>query len=63
MKKTLFFAAFLCSFSAFAQNAEEIINKHLAATGADKWAAIKTIKMEVNIAAEAAAGMKVYSGP
>ncbi len=61
MKKTLFFAAFLCLSTAFAQaqNAEEIVAKHLAATGADKWANIKTIKMEANISAEAAAGMNI----
>ncbi|MEO6038680.1 MAG: hypothetical protein ABIQ93_09725 [Saprospiraceae bacterium] len=61
MKKTFFFAAFLFVFSAFAQaqNAEEIVAKHLAATGADKWAKIKTIKMEAKVSAEAAAGMNI----
>lgn len=61
MKKTLFFAAFLLVFSAFAQaqNAEEIVAKHLAATGGDKWAKIKTIKMEAKISAEGAAGMNI----
>ncbi|MFN0036531.1 MAG: hypothetical protein ACKVUS_15810 [Saprospiraceae bacterium] len=61
MKKTFFFAAFLFFFTGFAQaqNAEEIVAKHLAATGADKWATIKTIKMEANISAEAAAGMNI----
>jgi len=61
MKKTLFFAAFLLGFSAFAQaqNAEEIVAKHLAATGADHWAKINTVKMEAKISAEAAAGMSI----
>ncbi|MEO6759120.1 MAG: hypothetical protein ABIO24_06675 [Saprospiraceae bacterium] len=61
MKKTLFFFALLFVFSGFAQaqNAEDIVAKHLAATGGDKWASIKTIKMEAKIAAEAAAGMNI----
>ena len=61
MKKTLFLAALLGLCSAFvqAQNAEEIVAKHLAATGADKWAKINTIKMEAKISAEAAAGMNI----
>ncbi len=61
MKKTLFFAALLLGFSAFAQaqNAEEIVAKHLAATGADHWTKINTVKMEAKISAEAAAGMNI----
>ena len=61
MTKTLFFVAFLFAFSGFAQaqNAEEIVAKHLAATGGDQWAKIKTIKMEAKISAEAAAGMSI----
>jgi outer membrane lipoprotein-sorting protein len=61
MKKTLLFATALFLFSGFAQaqNAEEIIAKHLAATGGDKWASIKTIKIEAKIASAAAAGMSI----
>ena len=61
MKKSLFFVASLFLFCAFAQaqNAEEIVAKHLAATGGDKWAKIQTIKMEAKISAEAAAGMNI----
>jgi len=61
MKKTLFFAAFLFVFSGFAQaqNAEEIVAKHLAATGAEHWAKINTVKMEAKISSEAAAGMNI----
>ena len=60
MKKTLFFVAFLIS-TAFvqAQNAEEIVAKHLAATGAEKWATVNTIAMEASIASDAAAGMSI----
>jgi len=60
MKKTLFFLTFLLS-AAFvqAQSAEEIVAKHLAATGGDNWAKINTIKMEAIIAAEVAAGMNI----
>ncbi len=60
MKKLLFFATFLlCAVFAQAQNAEEIVAKHLAATGADKWAAINAVSMEATIAADAAAGMTI----
>lgn len=60
MKKTLFFVAFILSAAfAQAQKAEEIVAKHLAAVGADKWAKINSIKMEAKIAADAAAGMTI----
>lgn len=61
MKKTLFFAlALFFSFTAAqAQNAEEIVAKHLAATGGDKWTNIKSVKMEAKISSEAAAGMSI----
>lgn len=61
MKKTLFFAAFLFVFNAFAQaqNAEEIIEKHLKATGAENWAKINTVKMDATLATDGAAGMKI----
>jgi len=60
MKKALFFVAFLIS-AAFvqAQNAEEIVAKHLAATGAEKWATVNTISKEATIASDAAAGMSI----
>ena len=61
MKKTLFFAlALFFSFAATqAQNAEEIVAKHLVATGGDNWANIKSVKMEANISSDAAAGMSI----
>jgi outer membrane lipoprotein-sorting protein len=60
MKKTLFFVAFVfSSVFAQAQNAADIVEKHLAATGASKWPSIKTIKMDATIAADAAAGMSI----
>lgn len=61
MKKTLFAAILLLIFNAFAsaQTAEDIIAKHIKATGGDNWKTVKTIKMEANISAEAAAGMSI----
>jgi outer membrane lipoprotein-sorting protein len=60
MKKTLFLAALLLSASFVqAQNADEIVAKHLAAIGAESWAKINSIKMEANIASDAAAGMTI----
>lgn len=60
MKKLFFFVAFIISASFIqAQDAANIVAQHLAATGAEKWAAIKTIKMEATIATDAAAGMTI----
>lgn len=61
MKKTLFFAASLLLFSAFAQaqNAEDIVAKHLTAIGGDNWAKINAIKSEAKIAADGAPGMSI----
>lgn len=56
----LFFATLLLStVFAQAQNAEEIVAKHLAATGGDKWATINSVSMEATIATDAAAGMSI----
>jgi outer membrane lipoprotein-sorting protein len=61
MKKLFFFAlALIFSYtSAQAQSAEEVVAKHLAAIGADKWANVKSIKMDAKISSEAAAGMSI----
>ncbi len=61
MKKTLFFAAFLFLFTGFAQaqNAEEIVAKHIAAIGGDKWAGVEAVKSEAKIAADGAPGMSI----
>lgn len=61
MNKSRFLVAILTIFAGFAQaqNAEEIVAKHLAATGGDKWANVKAIKMEAKISADAAAGMSI----
>ncbi len=61
MKKVFFSAFLLLIFSVFAsaQSAEEIIAKHLEATGGKNWSKVEAIKMEANIAAEAAAGMTI----
>jgi outer membrane lipoprotein-sorting protein len=61
MKKTLFFAAFLFLFTGFAQaqSAEEIVNKHIAAIGGDKWAQVEAVKSEAKISADGAPGMSI----
>lgn len=61
MKKTLFFTLFLVAVAALAsaQSAEDIIAKHLEATGAKNWSKVKAVKMEATIAADAAAGMSI----
>jgi hypothetical protein len=61
MKKTLFSAALLLIINAFAsaQTAEDIIAKHIKAIGGEHWKTVKTIKMEANITADAAAGMAI----
>jgi hypothetical protein len=61
MTKAFFSAFLLLIFSAFAsaQSAEDIIAKHLEATGAANWSKVNAIKMEATIATEAAAGMTI----
>ncbi|MDO8366928.1 MAG: hypothetical protein Q7T20_09040 [Saprospiraceae bacterium] len=61
MKKTLSFAAFLFFVSGFAtaQNAEEIVAKHIAAIGGSKWAGVESVKSEAKIAADGAPGMTI----
>lgn len=61
MKKTFSFATFLLFFTGFAnaQNAEEIVAKHIAAIGGDHWSRIEAIKTEAKITADAAPGMSI----
>lgn len=62
MKKVLSLATFLLTFSAFAfaQSAEEVITKHIAATGgADAWAKLSTMKMDAKITADGAPNMTI----
>ncbi len=61
MKKSLFSAVLLLVLSNFAtaQSAEEIIAKHIRATGGDNWSKVEAVKMEANIASESAAGMAI----
>jgi outer membrane lipoprotein-sorting protein len=61
MKKTLSFAAFLLFISGFAQaqNAEEIVAKHIAAIGGDNWATVEAVKSEAKISADGAPGMSI----
>jgi hypothetical protein len=61
MKKVLFSALLLVVFSAFAsaQTAEELIAKHIKATGGENWSKVEAVKMEATIAADAAAGMSI----
>ena len=61
MKKTLSFAGFLFFFAGFtqAQNAEEIVAKHIAAIGGNNWAKVEAVKSEAKIAADGAPGMSI----
>jgi len=61
MKKVLFSALLLFVFGAFAtaQTAEEIITKHIRATGGENWGKVEAVQMEATIAADAAAGMSI----
>lgn len=61
MKRTVFFAAAFILLHAFtfAQTAEEIIDKHIAATGGDKWKTVNTVKMEATITSDGAPGMNI----
>lgn len=60
MKKIPFIAAFLFAAVAMqAQNAEDVVAKHLAAIGADNWAKYNSVKMDADITSGAAAGMKI----
>ncbi len=42
-----------------AQTADEIIAKHIAATGGDNWKKVEAVRMEGNVTAEAAPGMAI----
>ncbi|HMX39182.1 MAG TPA: hypothetical protein PK971_02560 [Saprospiraceae bacterium] len=62
MKKVLSLAAFLLAFAAssFAQSAEEVITKHIAATGgAEAWAKLNNMKMDAKITADGAPNMVI----
>lgn len=61
MKKTLSFAAFLFFLTGFAQaqNAEEIVAKHIAAIGGDRWKSVEAVKSEAKISADGAPGMSI----
>ncbi|MBK8966774.1 MAG: hypothetical protein R3D58_15745 [Saprospiraceae bacterium] len=61
MKKAHFLAFLVLILPAIAsaQSAEEIIAKHLEATGAANWSKVNSIKMEATISSEAAAGMSI----
>ena len=61
MKKTLSFAAFLLFLSGYAQaqNVEDIVAKHIAAIGGEKWASVEAVKSEAKIAADGAPGMSI----
>ncbi len=60
MKQLLFSAALLLlnAFS-YAQSAEDIIAKHMEATGAEAWKNINSIKTEAKITADGAPGMTI----
>lgn len=61
MKKTLSFAALLLFVVGFAtaQNADEIVAKHVAAIGGDKWTRVEAVKTEAKISAAGAPGMTI----
>lgn len=56
----MFFSILLFSFSSFAQNAEELVAKHIEAIGGEAaWKKLNSVKMEAKITSEAAAGMSI----
>lgn len=61
MKKTLSFAAFLLFLTGYAQaqNVEDIVAKHIAAIGGEKWTAVEAVKSEAKISADGAPGMSI----
>ncbi|MFN0215094.1 MAG: LolA family protein [Saprospiraceae bacterium] len=61
MKKTLSFAGLLFFFSGFtqAQNAEDIVAKHITAIGGDNWTRVEAVKSEAKISADGAPGMSI----
>ena len=64
MKKTVISAVLLLIINAFAfaqtaLTAEEIVAKHIQATGGDNWKTVNSVKMQANISADAAAGMTI----
>lgn len=60
MKKILSIATLLLSVVFVqAQNAEDVVAKHLAAIGAENWSKYNSVKMDADITSGAAAGMKI----
>ncbi len=61
MKKVFACALFalLANVFAYAQTAEEIIAKYIAATGGDNWKKVEAVRMEATVTADAAAGMSI----
>lgn len=53
------FAASAQNIAGTTQSAEDIVAKHIQATGGANWKNVKTIQMKATIAADAAAGMTI----
>lgn len=61
MKKILFSILILAAghVAATAQSAEELVARHLSATGASVWAKVNAIKTEAKVSADGAPGMSI----
>ncbi len=60
MKKLIFGICILFSVAfAQAQSADDIISKHVAATGGSAWEKVKTMKMDMSMTSQAAPGMTI----
>jgi Outer membrane lipoprotein-sorting protein len=60
MKKLFSIALFaILAVATQAQTVDDIISKHIAAMGGANWEKVKTLKMDIKMTAQAAAGMEI----